>query len=130
MLAPTLYYLTITERATGGYEIWESHCGQECGCVATNDEFVDFVQTKEEALAIVNNWELHPPLGGVLEDVDWNERPSLPDINEDDVTDDFSDTYTDYVELILAICKESGIKPYRVIDNDGRVLKYTFKIEK
>ena len=42
--APTLYFLTVTERLTGGYEIWESHRCQERGCVTTEPEFDEFIR--------------------------------------------------------------------------------------
>lgn len=128
MTAPTLYFLTVTERLTGGFEIWEHHTGQCKGCVPTDPQFVDFVRTEEEALTIVNDWELNPPLNGVVEDVDWEKRPSLPDIHQDDVTEDFCGTYSDMVEMVLSICELSNIKAYRVIDDDGKVLHYTFEV--
>ena len=128
MLAPTLYFLKVTERVTGGYEIWESHCGQERGCVSTDPEFVDFVHTKKEALAIINDWEINPPCGGVVEDVDWEERPHLPDIHESDISDDFCGTYSDLTEMILAMAELSNLKPYRVVADDGRILRYTFEV--
>lgn len=128
MTAPTLYFLKVTERITGGYEIWEHHTGQCKGCVPTDPEFVDFVQTKDEALAIVNDWEINPPCGGVVEDVDWEERPRLPDILEDEVTDDFCGTYSDLIDMVLSICELSNIKAYNVVSEDGRLLRYTFEV--
>ena len=128
MTAPTLYFLTVTERLTGGFEIWEHHTGQEKGCVPTDPQFVDFVRTEEEALTIVNDWELNPPLNGVVEDVDWEKRPSLPRIHQDDVTDDFCGTYTDLTEMVLSMAELSGIKAYGVEDDDGRLLRYTFEV--
>ena len=128
MLAPTLYFLTVTERVTGGFEIWEHHTGQCKGCVPTDQEFVDFVHTKEEVQAIIDDWRLNPPAGGVLNDVDWNELPRLPDIHEDDVTDEFCGTYADLTQLVLAAMELSGLRAYRVIDDDGRILRYTFEV--
>ena len=128
MNAPTLYFLKVTERISGGYEIWESHCGQEKGCVVTDPQFVDFVQTKSEVQAIIDDWKVNPPLNGVLDDVDWEEQPKLPVIYEDDVTDEFCGTYSDYPEMILAMAELSGLKAYRVISDDGRFLRYTFEV--
>ena len=128
MTAPTLYFLKVTERITGGFEIWEQHMCQEKGCFKTEPKFIDFVRTEDEALTIVNDWELNPPLGGVVKDVDWEKRPRLPDIHKDDVTDDFCGTYSDMVEMVLSICELSNIKAYRVIDDDGKLLTYTFEV--
>ena len=52
----------------------------------------------------------------------------LPDIHVKDVTDDFCGTYTDLTELVLAISELSNIKPYRVMNDDGKVLNYTFEV--
>lgn len=128
MNAPTLYFLQVTERITGGYEIWESHCGQEHGCVSTQPEFVDFVQTKSEVQAIIDDWRVNPPLNGVLEDVDWKELPRLPDINQEDITDDFCGRYSDYPELVLSMAELSGLKAYRVVTDDNRFLGFTFEV--
>ena len=130
MNAPTLFVLTVTQRRNGGYEIWESHCGQCKGCVSTDPEFVDFVNTKQEAKAIVDDWRVNPPVGGILEDVDWNELPELPELDNSDFNDiRYNGEYYDLVDLVLAISELSGIKPYRVVDDtDGRFLKYTFEV--
>ena len=130
MLAPTLYFLEITQRRNGGYEIWETHCGQEQGCVSTQPEFVDFVNTKKEAKAIVDDWRANPPFGGILKDVNWDELPELPELDRTDFNDiRYHGEYYDLVDLVLAISELSGIKPYRVVDdNDGRFLKYTFEV--
>ena len=128
MNAPTLYFLKVTERSTGGYEIWESHRCQEKGCVNTEPQFVDFVNTKPEVQAIIDDWRLNPPLSGVLEDVDWEELPHLPDINVKDVTDDFCGTYSDITEMVLAMAELSNLKPYRVMSDEGKLLRYTFEV--
>ncbi len=128
MLAPTLYFLKVTERQTGGYEIWERHTGQEKGCIPSDDEFVDFVQTKQEVQAIIDDWRINPPLGGVLEDVDWEELPTLPEINVNDLKNDCGH-YSDYPEMILAMAELSGLKPYRVTADDGRLLYFTFEVD-
>lgn len=128
MQAPTLYFLTVTERVTGGYEIWEHHCCQERGCVSTQEELVDFVQTKQEVQAIIDDWRVNPPVGGVLEDVDWNELPKLPEIHVDDVTDNFCGNYTDYPEMILAMCELSGLKAYRIVDDNGGLKSFSFEV--
>lgn len=52
----------------------------------------------------------------------------LPDINVKDVTDNFCGTYKDLTELVLAISEISNIKPYRVMSDDGKVLRYTFEV--
>lgn len=128
MNAPTLYFLKITERITGGYEIWETHRCQERGCVSTDPQFVDFVQTKNEVQAIIDDWRINPPLNGVLDSVDWDEQPRLPNIHEDNVTDDFCGEYSDYPEMILAMAELSGLKAYQVVNDEGRVLRYTFEV--
>ena len=128
MSAPTLYFLKVTERITGTYEIWEQHMCQEKGCVKTEPNFVDYARTKSEALAIVNDWEINPPLNSIVEDVEWEERPNLPDINESNVTDDFCGTYSDLIEMVLSICELSNIKAYRVVSDDGKLLRYTFEV--
>lgn len=132
MAAPTLYFLKVTQRKNGGYEIWETHCGQEKGCIVTDPQFIDFVQTKNEVKAIINDWETNPPLDGVLDNVDWEELPELPELNRTDFNDiRYNGEYYDLVDLVLAISELSGIKPYRVVDdNDGRFLKYTFEVVK
>ena len=84
--------------------------------------------SKDEALAIINDWEINPPCGGVVEDVDWEERPRLPDINEADVTDEFCGTYSDLIDMVLSICELSNIKAYNVVSDDGRLLRYTFEV--
>lgn len=127
MTAPTLYFLDVQERITGGYEIWETHCGQEQGCVVTDPQFVDFVQTKPEVQAIIDDWRLNPPLGGKLEDVNWNELPNLPEKNLNEISDNYGE-YSDYPEMILAMAELSGLKPYRVIDDDGRLRYFTFEV--
>ena len=128
MLAPTLYFLKVTERITGGYEVWEQHTCQEKGCVKTQPEFVDYVPTKEKCQAVIDDWRVNPPLNGVLDDVEWEELPQLPEINAKDVTDDFCGTYSDYPEMILAMCELSGLKAYRVVDDDGRLKTFTFEV--
>ena len=52
----------------------------------------------------------------------------LPNINEKEVTDDFCGTYSDVYDMLIAICELSNIKAYRVISNDGRLLRYTFEV--
>ena len=128
MNAPTLYFLKVTERISGGYEIWESHCGQEKGCVVTDPQFVDFVQTKKEVQSIIDDWRVNPPLNGVLEDVDWKELPRLPDINQEDITDDFCGIYSDYPELVLSMAELSGLKAYCIVTDDNRFLGFTFEV--
>ena len=128
MQAPTLFFLKVTERITGGYEIWEQHTGQCKGCVMTEPEFIDFVQTKSEVQAIIDDWKLNPPLNGVLEGVDWKEQPNLPEIHVDDVSDDFCGEYSDYPEMILAMAELSGMKAYRVVDDNGGLLSFTFEV--
>ena len=125
MNAPTLYFLTVYERITGGYEVWEQHMCQEKGCIKTQPEFVEYVSTAEEAKAIIAEFGSHYK----VEDVDWIELPKLPTIHEDDVTDDFCGTYADYPEMILAMCELSGLKAYRVMSDDGRLLRFTFEVE-
>ena len=126
MNAPTLYFLSVTERLTSGYEIWEQHMGQCKGCVKTSPEFVDFVQTKQEVQAIIDDWKLNPPLGGVLEDVNWEEQPKLPEKHMDDIDD--CGRYSDYPEMILAMCELSGLKAYRAVDDDGKLKYFTFEV--
>ena len=53
---------------------------------------------------------------------------SLPRIHKDKVTDDFCGTYSDYPELIEAICELSGIKAYGVTDDNGKLLNFTFEV--
>ena len=52
----------------------------------------------------------------------------LPEINEADVTDDFCGTYSDYPEMVLAMCELSNLKAYRVMSDDGRLLYFTFEV--
>lgn len=125
-LAPTLYFLDI-KQTYRGYEIWETHCGQEQGCVSTQPEFVDFVHTKSEVQAIVDDWRVNPPCGGKLDDVNWDELPTLPEINKDDLKNPCG-RYSDYPEMVLAICELSGIKAYRVVDDEGRLQYFTFEV--
>ena len=127
MVAPTLYFLKVTERLTGGYEIWEHHTGQEQGCVSTDPEFVDFVDTKEEVQAIIDDWKTNPPCGGVLDDVDWDEIPQLPEIDIENVNDNFCGEFSDYPEMILAMCELSGLKAYRVM-KDNHLRYFSFEV--
>lgn len=53
---------------------------------------------------------------------------NLPCINIDDVTDDFCGTYKDLTELVLAMVELSGLKAYRVRNNEGKLQCYTFKV--
>ena len=55
-------------------------------------------------------------------------RTTLPKINAKEVTDDFCGTYSDYPELILAMAELSGLKAYEVIDDNGRLLRFTFEV--
>lgn len=127
MSAPTLYFLEISQRPTGEYEVWERHRCQERGCVFTDYQFVDLVQTKSQVQAIIDDWRINPPLDGVLEDVSWEELPQLEDIDIEDVTDDFCGTYSDYPEMINSICELSGLKAYRIV-RDGEFRGYTFEV--
>ena len=129
-MAPTLFFLKVTQRRDGGYEIWEHHTGQEKGCFPTEPEFVDFVYTKEEAKAIVDDWRINPPLNGVLEDVDWDELPELPELDKSDFNDiRYHGEYSDLVDLVLAMSELSGLKPYRIVDDhDGSFRGYTFEV--
>jgi hypothetical protein len=129
-MSPTLYILDVTERRTGGYEIWESHCGQEKGCISTEPEFVDFVQTKEEVQGIIDDWKINPPIDGVLDMVNWEEQPRLPEKNIKEVTDKFCGRYSDYPEMIIAMCELSGLKAYRVVADDGSLRYFSFEVEK
>ena len=52
----------------------------------------------------------------------------LPNIHESEITDDFCGTYSDFHDLVIAMCELSNLKAYRVIDDEGRLLKYTFKV--
>ena len=126
MNAPTLYFLSVYQRETGEYEIWERHCGQEKGCVPSDDQFVDLVNTKSEVQAIIDDWRINPPLNGVLESVNWNELPQLEDIDITDI-DKCCGVYSDYPEMIKAICELSGMKAYRIV-RDGEFRGYTFEV--
>ena len=53
---------------------------------------------------------------------------TLPNINEKEVTDDFCGTYSDLIEMVLSICELSNIKAYRVVSDDGKLLRYTFEV--
>ena len=53
---------------------------------------------------------------------------SLPTIHKDKVTDDFCGAYSDYPEMILAMCELSGLKAYGVVDDDGKLLRFTFEV--
>lgn len=128
-MSPTLYFLKVTERITGGYEIWETHMCQEKGCFQTEPQFVDFKETKHEVYALIDDWEVNPPLNGKLESVEWKEQPKLPEINIKDVTDNFCGNYADYPEMILAMCELSGLKAYHVVDDNGRLKTFTFEVK-
>ena len=52
----------------------------------------------------------------------------LPEINEKDVTDDFCGTYSDYPEMVQAMCELSNLKAYRVMSDEGRLLRFTFEV--
>jgi hypothetical protein len=130
MSAPTLYFLEVKERLTYGYDIYETHCGQEKGCVSTEPQHIDFVKTKEEVQAIIDDWKINPPLDGILEGVVWIEVPRLPTINTSDVTDNFCGEYTDYPEIILAMAELSGMKAYRAVADDGSLRFFTFEVER
>lgn len=127
-MAPTLYFLNVTEKIIGGYEIWETHMCQEKGCIMTEPHFVDFVRTKQDAQAVIDDWRVNPPLGGILKEVEWNEQPKLPEINVNDINDDCGH-YSDYPEMILAMAELSGLKPYKVVDDAGRILYFTFEVD-
>ena len=128
MTAPTLYFLKVTERINGHYEIWEQHMCQERGCVKTEPEFIELAKTKTEVKAIIDDWRINPPLNGVLAEVEWEELPKLPAIDDTDVTNDFCGEYSDLTELCLAMAELSNLKPYRVMSDDGRLLHYTFEV--
>jgi len=128
MTAPTLYFLKITERIVGDYEIWESHMCQEKGCFQTEPQFVTLARNEDEAKAIIHDWRVNPPLNGQLQEVEWEHRPRLPEIHEDNVRDDFCGTYSDVYDMVIAICELSNIKAYTVVDDDGRALRYTFEV--
>jgi hypothetical protein len=53
---------------------------------------------------------------------------SLPRIHKDKVNNNFCGTYSDYPELIEAICELSGIKAYGVTDDNGKLLNFTFEV--
>ena len=53
---------------------------------------------------------------------------SLPKIHKDQINDNFCGTYSDYPEMIEAICELSGIKAYNVVDDDGKLLNFTFEV--
>ena len=128
MNSKTLYSLIITERINGGYEVWETHTCQKKGCIQTQPALIDFVKTKEEVQSIIDDWRINPPLNGILSNVEWEEQPKLPTIHEEDITDDCG-VYTDYPEMILAMCELSGLKAYRVIDDNGKLKHFTFEVE-
>ena len=56
------------------------------------------------------------------------QAPTLPSIHKDDVTDEFCGEYSDLVELVLSMAELSSLKAYRVIDDDGKLLRYTFEV--
>ena len=53
---------------------------------------------------------------------------SLPRIHKDKINDNFCGTYSDYPEMIEAICELSGLKAYGVVDDDGKLLSFTFEV--
>lgn len=57
--------------------------------------------------------------------------PTPPSIPEDQVNEDtFYGTYPDLERLVIAINEEiNGLNIYRVIDEDNKLLKYTFEAE-
>ena len=53
---------------------------------------------------------------------------SLPRIHKDQITDNFCGTYSDYPEMIEAMAELSGFKAYGVVDDDGKLLNFTFEV--
>ena len=54
--------------------------------------------------------------------------PTLPEINVKEVTDDFCGTYKDLNEMVIAMAELSNLKPYKVMSDDGKLLRYTFEV--
>ena len=132
MNAPTLYFLTVTERWSSGpenrsYEIWEQHMCQEKGCFKTQPEFVDLAFSKSRVKEIIADWKLNPPLNGKLEDVEWESIGGVEQV-EDVKTIDARGVYYNMEEMLMAICELSGFKPYEVLNDKGEFAGYTFEV--
>lgn len=46
-MSPTLYYLIFELNMHGDYDVFETHRGQEDGCIMTNREVVDTISRDE-----------------------------------------------------------------------------------
>jgi hypothetical protein len=66
MNLPTLYFLTIRYCGNGDWGIFETHCGQEKGCIMSNESLLGWAETEGEAVKIAENWE---PLEGVVDSI-------------------------------------------------------------
>ena len=126
MNLPTIYFLTV-EDCTEEWAIFETHQCQEKGCFRTEPRLIGWFETKEEALNCARNWK---PLEGIVQSIEviCDDLPTLPEINASNVTDDFCGTYSDYPEMILAMAELSGMKAYKVVDDNGRILSFTFEV--
>lgn len=129
MSAPTLYFLEV-RNVEHGYEIWETHTGQCKGCVPTDPEFVSFHTRKTDVENEIHRWRVNPPLGARLEDVDWDEQPSIPEVQSvsDVPVDNRCGVYYDLIELVLAMGELSNLKPYKIIREDGTFAGYTMEL--
>ena len=52
-------------------------------------------------------------------------KPMTP---EEVVIENDCGKYSDYPEMILAMCELSGLKAYNVVDDDGRLQYFTFEV--
>ena len=129
MNAPTLYFLKCTQRSTGEYEIWEQHMCQEKGCIKTEPQFVDLRPNYGTAKAFVDAWITFPPLGGKVENVEWEHHFKFEKIDINDFSDDkFCGTYSDLRDMIVAMSELSNLKPYSIINEKCNLQGYTFEV--
>ena len=68
MNAPTLYFLKVTERVIGGYEIWEQHQCQEKGCFWTDERYTGNTCLVGHIDEFVNEYE-NQILEGIIDEV-------------------------------------------------------------
>ena len=82
---------------------------------------------KSEVEALIEDWRINPPLNGELADVEWEQLPGIPEL-EDITSIDAHGVYHNLTEVVLTMAELSGLKPYKLVNEFGDFAGYTFEV--
>lgn len=132
MSSSTLYFLTVTEEWAASsegkiYLISERHMCQEKGCVKSDKQHLKICFSEQEVNVYLKKFK-NSLLEGILESVEWEPLPDIPEITNLDDFKQICGVYNNLTEMVLAMSELSGFKVYKIINDDGCFAGYTMEL--